>query len=440
MTQELRIVQPRIKRRPARFRGPLSSEEYNDIQDEVFSDIIALSTAVNTNNNLLVNSLNQIYQELQNIRGRTSQLEEKDGYREFVYGSHAVNIDKYLDFHDATPINFPATVPADKAASYKSQFGEIALPINAVENKFYNFSLRTSEIIIPSDFSAEANGIFDKADGNGTQDYESGGLVNEGEVKNAFNGINETVWSRTVTFPLESDVDEVEVQLTAVVPAGISSQANLLEVVPYPEGNVDITSLSTAGDLGESFLMVDNFGELNNAVAKRFHFSPRNVEQVRIRLRSRNWQEVNGKKVFTYGLREMGLKLVDYKKEFIDSDGFGQNPTVVVQISPPSNHSFNTLFRVDPVPNFLLEDVSKRHVRLRLSSTPDLSGTIWDSAVDIPPQLGVGTGIDLGGVSNLYGIYTLRFVENSGGFQSPFPVGTTPTVNGLGLLFKAIPN
>ena len=245
---------------------------------------------------------------------------------------------------------------------------------------------------------------------------------------------------RRVVFPLESDVDEVEVQLTAVVPTGISSQANLIELLPFPEGSVDVTELSTSPDLTSSFTSIDGFTETNNVRATRFHFSPRNVQQVRIRLRCRNWREIDGKKVFMYGLRELGLKLVDYKKDFSTSDVFGENYTAVVKIDAPDSHVFNRLYRIDPKPNFLLEDADSRHIRLRLSTTPDFSGIFWDSAVNNTPQQGTSTGISMQGGTSIYGIYTFKFVDSTGGFNSPYRVGATPWVKGLGLLFSATPS
>lgn len=436
---DIKIVQLSTKRNPGRERGPLSSESANDFQDQVVYDLTELASAANTNANKIVRALVDTYSENLYLKRRIAALEKSDNYKEFISGKYATKLNKFIDFHNSEGIFFPATLSSDKAASYKGQFGEISLPINAVENKFFNFSLRTREIIVPDDFSADAVGVFDKADGNGIQDYEKGGDITEGDPRNAFNGINETTWMRQVTFPLESGVDEVEVQLTAVVPAGISSQANLIEIVPFPEGSIDIVQLATSSDIGSAFQEVDGFEEENNIQSKRYHFSPRNVEQVRIRLRSRNWREIDGKKVFVYGLRELGLKLVDYKKDYTAIDSFGQNFTAVIKIDAPVNQVFDTLYRIDPSPNFLSEDSNSRHVRLRLSTSTDFSGVFWDSAVNIPPQLGVSTGVTMGGTSIIYAIYTFKFVETSGGFNSPFVIGTTPIATGLGLVYLPIP-
>jgi hypothetical protein len=438
---DFKIVQILSKRDPARFRGPFSSEEYNTFQDNVVMDLTDLGVAANTNAQNLKANLQWTQSENLFLKRRIESLEASRDYREHTFGKASVNIDKYIDFHDTSHFIFPTSLPSDKAAPFKGQFGEVSLPTVAVENKFYNFSLRTTEIILPDDLTTSVTSQFDKLDGQGLQDFEFGGKVTEGIVERAFNGLNEQAWVRTVEFPLESDVDQVEVQLTAVVPAGVSSSANLIELVPFPEGSVDVTEISTAANLGVTFTQIDGFSEVNNLTARRYHFPPRSVEQVRIKLRSRNWRELNGKKVFLYGLQELGLKLVDYRKEFIETDAFAENPTVMVKFQAPTSHVFDSLLRIDPQPNFFLEDenVDARHVRLRMSTTQDFSGTFWDSATDEPPQLGSFTGIAMGQVAEVYAIYTLKFVSSSGGLGSPYLVGTTSYLNGLGIVFTANP-
>lgn len=437
MSEDLKIVQPTIKRAPARARGPLSSEDYNDFQDQAYTDVVSLTEAVNALSNQITRMARGIDSDTQNLKRHIASLEERLAYNEFTSGKRSVAIDRYIDLHDTSSIIFPNNLLDSRRAEFKAQFGEIYLPANGVENKFYNFSLRTNQIVLAPDFEVDVTSTFDKLDGNGTKNFEYGGDVNTGTPENAFNGINESAWIRTVSFPLESPIEEVECQVTVVVPAGVSAQANLLELVPYPEGVTDIVELSTASDLSSAFVSLDSFVPVNNFISTRYHFSPRDVEQLRIRLKARNWREINGKKVFSYGLQEVGLKLVDYNKNSNSDQIFGDNVTAVLKLQAPREHAFNTLYRIDPNPNFFLEDASNRHVRLRIGTSPDFSNVIWDSNKHVLPQHGVATGVALNGATTVYAIYTMQFVKNSGGYQSPFPVGTTPTIKGLGLLFTA---
>jgi hypothetical protein len=437
--EEYKIVQPMTTRRPARKRGPLESAKYNTFQDEVVQDVINISTAVNSNASGIRSLANQLASDNAFLKRRIESLEEAMDYKEFIFGKIGIKIDRYIDFHDTSNFISLSTISSAKLAPFKGQFGEVCLPANSIENKFYNFSLRTNEIIVPDDLTVEITGIFDKLEGTGLQNYESSGKVSPGNPINAFNGLNELQWVRSISLPLESDVDQVEVQMTVVVPAGVSSRANLLEIVPFPEGSVDITMLATAPDLGSTFTSIDGFTEKNNLTSKRYHFPPRAVEQVKIRLRCRNWREQNGKKVFTYGLQELGLKLVDYKKEYDSADNLGNNYTSVLRVAAPEDHSFTTMYRLDPRPNFFLEDAARRHVRLRLSNTEDFSGVFWDSDVHAPPQLVGSAGVGMPAAETIYAFFTMKFADGSGGRSSPYSVGTTPYLNGIGMLFTATP-
>jgi len=437
---ETKIVQPQVTRDPLRFRGHNSSEEANRFQDAVVYDVHNLSTAVNTLNSKIISLSGERDSEVSFLKRRLADLEERFAYREHTFGKAGIKIDKYIDFHNTKGFYISPSLSALKTASFKSQFGEVYLPATAIENKFYNLSLRTTEIVLPPDLLVDTTSQFDKGEGDGIQDYENGGIASETSPLNAFNGINEKAWIRHVTFPLESDVDQVEVQLDAVVPAGASEHANLIEIVPFPEGSCDITLLATSPSIGSSFVSVDNFEETNNATATRYHFTPRSVDQIRVRMRCRNWRELNGKKVFIYGLQELGAKHINYVKEYSTDDNFGDNVTHIVKIDAPRDHIFTKLFRIDPYPNFFNEDLQYRHIRLRLSTTPDYNNVFWDSATNIAPQLGVVAGITMGGSSTIYAIYTLKYVDSiSTGAIQVFSTGTTSYQKGLGLVFSATP-
>ena len=434
------IVQPQSNRDPQRFRGHNSSEEANRFQDNVVADIHSLSAAVNAVHSRLVSFAGDRDAEVAFLKREVADLKSTIDYREHTFGKAGLRIDREIDFHNTSGFIVPFNLSAKKVATFNSRFGEIYLPANAIENKFYNLSLRTTEIVLPSDLVVETTNLFDKSDGEGIQDYEKGGKLSETDPQNAFNGINEKSWIRSVEFPLESNIDEVEAQLDVIVPAGASDRGNLIELIPFPEGSIDVTLLATSPDLGSSFTMVDNFKETNNMIAKRYHFTPRNIAQIRIRIRCRNWREINGKKVFTYGLQELGAKHIDYVKEFVDGDAFGDNVTHIVKIDPPTNHRFNKIFRIDPKPFFIDEDINSRHVRLRLSTTPDFSGVFWDSNIHTPPQTSVTSGISTGSALAVYALYTLKYVSSTAStLSSVFSAGTTSYQKSLGLVFSATP-
>jgi hypothetical protein len=120
-----------------------------------------------------------------------------------------------------------------------ADYGEVTLPPNAIENKFYVTSLVNGVIVTPPDLIVSVKGTFDKIDGKGLINYERGGRVVAGDPTMAFNGNNQTFWIRKVEFPIDSRVDQVECELTVTVPESVSTDSNTIEVIPFPNGTVD---------------------------------------------------------------------------------------------------------------------------------------------------------------------------------------------------------
>lgn len=434
-THDKKIVMPNVSRHPARHRGPIRSDEYNDFHEEVVSDITNLSSAVNNLYSMLSRSMTIIDNEASYLKRQIRALLNNRAYSEQVAMTNSLLIARYIDLGDTTGISFPNDLTDDHSAMMSATFGEITLPAVGIENKFYVTSLTSGLVVTSPDLNVSVRGTFDKVDGNGTINYERGGVVNPGDPILAFNGNNQSYWVRRVEFPLDSKVDQVECELTVTIPEGVSTKANTIEVIPFPNGSVDITELAAASDLGDNFIRIESFDPEDNVISRRYHFPVRTVDQVRIRFRQRNWKEENGKKVFYYGLQELGVKLIDYDRTYIQGASFGVNNSFVIKVDAPTAHAFTNLYRVDPSPNFLLEDSSKRHVHVRIGTTQEYSvGTIWDSDTMFSPQQ-LSTPISANSAQSLYVFVQFNYVEGSGGNLSPFLIGTTPFLRGLGLTY-----
>jgi len=432
-----KIVSPVTVAAPARRRGPLISDDFNSVQEGLIADVQNLANAVNSLNAKLSRSLIVLEGERSHLKRMVTSLRNQQNYNEFVSSTTNTLIYRFVDFSDTAGISFPNSLDDSRSPMLSADFGQVCLPANATENKFYFISLLSNKIVPPTSLIVNVKGEFDKRDGNGLLNYERGGIVYEGEPTNAFNGINTSYWMRKVEFPLDSRVDEVECELTVIVPDGASSEANLLEVFPFPNGLVDVTELAYASDLGDNFVRISSFTPTNNISNKRYHFPATSIDQIKIRLRQRNWVEENGKKVFYYGLQELGLKLVDYDKTYTRGAVFGSNNSFIVKVDAPEGRTFNKLYRIDPSPNILLEDMSSRHIHIKLALNSDLAaGYLWDSDSNYPPQQ-TSTSITLG-TSSIYLFVELNYVDSSGGSLSPFEIGTTPFIEGIGLAYTLV--
>ena len=430
--KEQRLINTVSVRRPARYRGALTSSDYNDSQEELISDIQEISNAVNSLNSRLTSSILILNNENGHLRRQVNALREQQNYSELTAAKFNTLAHRYVDFSNTEGVSFPNKLDDTRSAMLAAEYGEVTLPPNSIENKFYSTSLSSNKIITQAT-NILVLGSFDKGDGEGLSDYERGGTVSEGKPEYAINGINDLYWVRRVEFPIDSRVDQVECEYTVTVPEGSSSNANLLEIVPFPNGSVDITELATASDLGNNFVRVSSFSPSDNLLASRYHFPSVIVDQVRIRLRQRNWVEENGKKVFYYGLQELGLKLVDYDKQYTPGASFGTNNSFVVAIPAPQGTIFKNIFSITAKPDFMSEDFTKRHVHIRLCGSTDFNNNIiWDSDTSPPPQQ---TSALTANVSVMYAFVQMNYVSSSGGVLSVYPVGTTPYLHGIGLSF-----
>lgn len=434
MADEINIVQPTTNRHPVEHRGPLKSSDINDFQESVVEDIQNLAKAINTVYNNLEKTSIASHNDISFLRRQVDALLKQNQYIEKVAANNGYLVSRLVDFSDTAGISYPNGLNDDLSAMVYAEFGQATLPANAIENRFYSTSARTGRVVQGSNLVINVTSTFDKGEGEGLVDYERGGIVTPGKTEWAFNGNNRQIWIRKVEFPIDSKVDQVECELTVVVPDGTSTEANLIELFPFPNGSVDITSLSTSADVADSFTSLSVFDAINNATNIRYHFPIISIEQIKIRLRQRNWIEENGKKVFYYGLQELGLKLIDYDKLYQAGASFGKNNSFIAKISAPPGYGFKDLYRIDPTPNFLLEDKGNRHIHLRLSTTPNFDNVIWNSDSTIPPQESLQP-ISLGSTETIYAIFELNFVTTNGGSLSPFPIGTTPYIEGLGLSY-----
>ena len=438
MTENNKIVLPQSQRYPARYRGPLMSSRYNDFQEGVIEDIANIAMAVNSLSSDIYKSMLILANESSYLRRQVRALRGQQDYAEKVSAASSALTYRYIDVGDTRGITFLNDLDDTRSSMLSADFGEITLPPNAIENKFYVTSLTNGVIVTPPDLAVSVKGTFDKVDGKGLINYERGGRVIVGDPTLAFNGNNQTYWIRKVEFPLDSRVDQVECELTVSVPESVSTDSNTIEIMPFPNGTVDITEIATASDLGDNFIRVPKFEPVDNATASRYHFATKTVDQIKVRLRQRNWVEENGKKVFYYGLQELGLKFIDYDKNFTLNNTFGANNSFVIEIPAPEGHGFNAIYRIDPMPNFFAEDINKRHIHLKISTSSDFSsGVLWNSDTTTPPQQNTSP-INAFGASKLYAYVELNFVNDSGGILSPFEVGTTPFFKGLGLTYTLL--
>jgi len=430
------IFHPSIERHPFPYVGVLDSAHMDALADEAAVDITQLAAQHNALVALSRTRRESADRDINSLLQRILMLEEKLSHADFVGATRGIRLKQWHDLHNVGPVSYLDAAPVNRRAQISSSFGHATIPMNAIESRFYGVNLITQAIVPSEGLSVAVTGVFDTGDGQGEIDREGGSerlLLDEGNPQLAFNGVNIDTWVRRIELPLDSDVDQIETQLTVRVPSGTNMQGNLLTVHPHPLGSVDITGVYLAPDLADTFSAIDSFTSVENAGPQRWYFPATQVQQIRLRVRQRDWVEENGRKVFYVGAQEVGLYLVDWDKTWDSAGADTANHSFTTRFDAPDGFAFKTLHLFRSSPDFSLEDGGSRHLHFRVATDEDFTDIRWNSDTDSTPAA-TANGISLGGtVTSIYVLTVMNWVSTSGGLSSPFAIGTTPWVKGLGM-------
>jgi len=416
--------------------GRISSSDINKFVDSTIADLQNTVNQVNVNESSTLDVLNTAIREISNLKKRVAQLEDQESFDRAIRAAQNLRIKVFKSMTDLTGITF---VPGSNQATkprINTLFNQATVAINALENKFYTNSIISGSIVpISQSIQIDVTSVIDAVD------YEAGYVkLSEGNPENAFNGDNQSYWQRKVEFDLDSDVEEVQIELTVRVPDQANTEANALYIRPYPVSQVDIFDLGISADLssafskpGNSYPRLSTAFPLDNARDTRFFFATQSVQRIRIRLRQRNWYEENGRKVFSYGLQELGLQLSEFDKTYSATAILGDNHTFITKFTCPTDKSFKGLHLFETTPDYT-KDVDS--MRFKISANVDGTNIKWDSSINSSPQSLVQP-IDLGGdSSDLYVITTLNYIETADPASSNFFAGTTPVLSSIGIQYS----
>lgn len=426
-------IQLRSERQRIPFRGPIDSDGINKLHEQMLDDLSALANQGNATAAALLSYAHTLQRETDQARLTGISLKRQSAFQKKIDALQGKRVGLWVDLHDATEISFLEDASIAKRATVNTQFGQATVPMNAVESKTYSVALLGSSGVTSLNVIGTATGSFDK--GDGVQNYEGGNetpTIEQTALKNAANGNNLEYWRRRVIFDLESDVSEVEVEVTFQLPDQSNIHANVIYLHAFPLGSVDVTGVWVAPDLSDSFSLIPGFSEVDGAGKQRWFIPAQEVAQVRVRLRQRAWTEENGRKVFEYGLQEIGVQLVEWDKSFdAEASQLADNHTFVARIPAEDGMRLSRLHGFYSTPNFLLEAFGSRHLHFVVSKDIEGTDVVWNSDESPPPQ-SQDSALELGSVEELFVIVTLNWCTTVG-VGSPFQAGCPPWVEGFGV-------
>ena len=428
------VIQIRSQRISIPERGKISSSNLNEFFANIIYDLAQIAEKINARETSEKSLATNVRDELISVRGELEELSQAAEHRVRVLTENSDYLDAIVSMYDLSQLTFLTGATAAVRASVAPLYGQATVPVNGIQQKFITLDFRTSEVVAPTDLIVSVTGSFDKLGGDGVADYEHAGTITAGDTSLAFNGTNTDKWVRQVSFGLDSDIDDVECEMIVRVPSQTNPQSNTLIIHPHPWGEVDIVNVSIAADLSSTFTTLPGFTIQKSAKYMRFFFPTQTVAQVKVRFRQRNWRPMNGRKVFRYGLEELGLQLIDWDKTWDGAESEVNNHSMVHAVEAPSGHEFTTLDGFWTAPSFILEDAGLRHMHFKVAADAEGDTVLWNSDTEALPQ--DSQVAVAGNLTTIYIITTLNFVATSGGDDSPFQVGTTPYLTKVGLRYK----
>lgn len=396
----------RTKRRPIARRGPSDSNDIGAFMDECVSDLSAIATEINAVET--EGSRTHLVRYLESLALR-SQLENVIEDRRIRNLFDAANGDAITSV-----VNFRGFIGADYEISYgaiaearrarvEPVYGQVVLPYNNVVNRIYSVSPDTGEVVLPGSIETTVTGY-----------NETGGTVVTGTQRYAVNGNNQNYWIRKIRFPLESDVDYIEVDFQVNLPVLYTTHVNMVSIHPFPLGLTDIEEIKYSSTTADPTIDLPGFAAINCAGFRRWHFIDTNMTKIKVKLRQRHFIEENGFKVFYVGMQELLVQLVDFDRTA--NAGAGPlGPTagngVVIRVDAPTGYTFNQLTRFYSNPTWATV-LADNKIYWRIYSDSSLSSLLWSSWTDPAPQT---TPVDLSALSlsSVYVVLTLEWDDSN---------------------------
>lgn len=343
----------------SQFRGPSTSDKYNERIENLYKDLVYLYNKAGINDEDVASFYRRLIRDHFSLMKAIEELEARMTDLEDV-NSHTItfNSSNKIDNEAVEGSSFELT--ESETCTYDSMHGIITLPkIASASVSKLKFVDSVGNSVIPSSFEAIAVGV------TGTADIPSAGIQSS-DIYNAVLAPVGSVWERNVIVDAPH-AEGAEIDLYVKVPTdlAVTTEANCVIVHPYPMMGCDIISVETTTNVNVSMNdALDNYLPLNqralytnddlavgwvppgawsgdtdiNAGPVAYYFDPLEVTGLKIRLRQSNYMIEGSKYVYSYGLSFLDLRF----------DKFQDTGKVIIRFDSPNEATFNQVDNVTP--------------------------------------------------------------------------------------------
>ena len=317
---------PEIKDREFKYRTQMSSHELNDLQTEAFKDILDLFNKSNLLQKQLYEFNLSSSIESSVYAKRLAEVSLKLYQTEELF-NNLRSVD--TEYRYQSKFAYEAqTIEDEYAAIVNKETNDITEHIISSISKTHLYDETYDEILIPNSIQAYI-GPDTFAVGEGIYTIE------DSEVKNIFDCTDANVWYRKVT--TNTDIEYIENEIVISLPEDIVTTRLVNEVIikPFPLGYMDIMDIQykTNGSWvripgfnnhfgAEEETYEDTFGNsynriiIPNAGNLRFNFKALQMNQIKIKMRQRNFEydSTLDRRIWYLGLRNVDVLYNRYSK------------------------------------------------------------------------------------------------------------------------------
>ena len=325
---------PSIQQIEFKAREISSSHDLNEVQQQVFNDILDLFNKANTlqkemyEMNMAANIESTCY---------ARRLEQTDTELQLLKERYDNLLLSPTDYRTVTKYPLDATVDelSPFAATIDTNSNNITSNTISCVSKTKLYDETYDENLIPPSLK-----LYIGPDSFNT-DNEHILLMEDSDISNAIDGNISTVWSRRIL--TDTSIESVENEVVIGLPEDIitSRMVNQITLSPYPSGYIDVMAIeyktngawrSVPGFEYHSCYSKENYtdmfnnsyerGVIKNSPNIKLNFKPIQTNQIRIKLRQRNFEydAQNNRKVWYLGIRDLDINYNRYTKDHSEFD------------------------------------------------------------------------------------------------------------------------
>jgi len=341
----------------AQWRGPTSSDNYNERVENLYKDLMVLANRVGLSEENLRLFYQRILKEQFSLMQTLDSLEERveaieAGDTVLTFGNpDAIDIDRF----DATDY----AITDDAVCTWDGRHSIFTLPNNATSSFSKLKMVNTDGIsIIPSSFESLASGVA------GTADDTTSAL----DTSDVYHGVlQETgmIWERNVLADTpHASGAEVDLYIRFPTDLVVNENTNCIIIHPFPTMGCDLIDVEYTTVVDVSLNVTDAYqplngvdmyngvsraigwvppggwtgDEINSCGSKIFYFDPVTMTGLKIRLRQRSYFTEESKYIYTYGMSQVDARF----------EKFADTGKTILKFDAPAGSTISSVDNVTP--------------------------------------------------------------------------------------------